>query len=355
MFVKYKLVDYIRVQDLPIDFLVYNKHVYAMDIIEKKFDENIDDGNCKTLWRRLSFNEKAISLLEKNFHKIDWEKLPMNPNAVHICENNLEMFNRYSWSSLSRNPNAIHILEKNLVKINWVDLCENENAIHIIEKNLDKVNWHSLSKNPNAIHLLEKNLDKVNWSYLSENLKATHILEKNLDKVNTYSWLFLSKNPNAIHILEKNLDKVNWSTISSNPNAIHIIEKNLDKIDWRHLCKNKNAIHIIEKNLDKIYPYSNGSEETLTCLLSNINAIHLIKDIISYSKISNVKLSYNFYLSLARNEQIFEVDLRRVKERMDLIREKLMEKVFHPTRVIRMYEIHGYDILEDEFLNDDLI
>ena len=91
----------------------------------------------------------------------------------------------------------------------------NPNAIHILENNLDKVDWDMLSSNPNAIHIIENNLDKVDWYALSMNTNAIHILEKNLDKV---KWNWLSRNPNAIHILENNLDKVDWDLLSRNPN-----------------------------------------------------------------------------------------------------------------------------------------
>ena len=38
-------------------------------------------------------------------------------------------------------------------------LSMNPNAIHILENNLDKVDWRFLSDNPNAIHIIENNLD----------------------------------------------------------------------------------------------------------------------------------------------------------------------------------------------------
>jgi hypothetical protein len=35
-----------------------------------------------------------------------------------------------------------------LDKVNWDRLCINPNAIHILEQNLDKVRWYILSRNP---------------------------------------------------------------------------------------------------------------------------------------------------------------------------------------------------------------
>jgi hypothetical protein len=187
----------------------------------------------------------------------------------------LQMTHKVCWNNLSSNPNAIHILENNFDKIDWDKLSGNPNAIHILEKNLDKINWDKLSENPNAIDILrifrckKQNIYKINFDYLFENSNAMRVLralesplynKSNQDPQNDYiisdtckhNWVWLSENPNAIHILEQNLDKVNWIMLSKNPNAIHILEKNLDKVNWIMLSKNPNAIHILEKNQDKV-------------------------------------------------------------------------------------------------------
>ena len=110
---------------------------------------------------------------------------------------NINSYINWQTLSINTNPIAISILEKNLDKVNWEFLSANPNAISILEENLDKVNWHWLSENPNAIHILENNI-KVNWFSLSRNPNAIHIIENNLDKI---SWSGLSINPNAIHLL----------------------------------------------------------------------------------------------------------------------------------------------------------
>ena len=82
--------------------------------------------------------------------------------------------------------------------------------------------------------------------------------------------------------MEKNLDKVNWTYLSGNINAISMLEKNQDKVSFRELSRNPN-----------IYTYD-----------------------------------YNYY-----------------RKRMDLYREELMEKLFHPSRLIHYLEI-GYDFAD---------
>ncbi|NBU31514.1 MAG: hypothetical protein EBS41_08475 [Actinobacteria bacterium] len=126
------------------------------------------------------------------------------------------------------------------------------------------------------------------------------IIEKNLDKVD---WELLSQNKGAIHLLEKNQDKIDWGYLSSNPNAIGLLERNLDKIDWVQLSKNPNAIHLIKNNLDKPIDFE--------------------------------------YLS--GNPSIFELDYGFLKGRMDIIREELMMKAWHPSRVIKWIE-EGFDL-----------
>jgi len=43
-----------------------------------------------------------------NINKLDWDILSINPNAIHLLEQNMDKIN---WSNLSKNPNALHILE----------------------------------------------------------------------------------------------------------------------------------------------------------------------------------------------------------------------------------------------------
>ena len=67
------------------------------------------------------------------------------------------------------NPNAIHLIEQNPNSINWDSLSENPNAIPLLEQYPDKINWDILSVIPNAIHLLEQNPEKIDWDILSYN------------------------------------------------------------------------------------------------------------------------------------------------------------------------------------------
>ena len=109
---------------------------------------------------------------------------------------------------------------------------------------------------------------------------------------------------NAISMLEKNLDKVNWYYLSNNMNAIFILENNLEKIKWNMMSSNINAISMLEKNQDKI----------------------------DWKKLSN-------------NPNIFCCDYDYYKKRMDIHREELMKKVFHPRRLAYYLEL-GYELFD---------
>ena len=111
------------------------------------------------------------------------------------------------------------------------------------------------------------------------------------------SWYFLSQNPNVISLLEQNFDKINWNGLSRNPNAIHLLEKNMDKINWMYLSRNLNAIPLLENNVDNI--------------------------------------CWNWF---SKNPNIFELDYGFLKGRMDIIREELMMKAWHPSRVMKWLE-----------------
>ena len=107
-----------------------------------------------------------------------------------------------------------------------------------------------------------------------------------------FYYVQLSRNTNAIHLLENNMDKINWSELSRNTNAIHLLENNINRINWFKLSGNSNAIHILEKNMDKI-----------------------------------------FWNILSRNPSIFELDYNKIRIRMDIIKEEMMQKVFHPRNI----------------------
>jgi hypothetical protein len=116
-------------------------------------------------WGHLSCNpsEGALSLLEQNPEKIDWDWMcKYNPSdwAIRLVEQS-QNIQTYGYA-LSQNPSdyAICFLEQNPHVIDWEEFSQNnsDKAIYLWERNLDKIDWVMLSFNPheNARRLCRK-------------------------------------------------------------------------------------------------------------------------------------------------------------------------------------------------------
>jgi hypothetical protein len=88
---------------------------------------------------------------------------------------------------LSINPNAIHLLEQNSDIINWYQLSLNPNAIHLLEQNQDNINWEFLSSNP-SIFEYDYEVMRLRMRPLAEELMANRFHPRNFDKF--VSWGF---------------------------------------------------------------------------------------------------------------------------------------------------------------------
>jgi len=158
--------------------------------------------------------------------------------------------------------------------------------------------WSPLSKNPKAIPLLQKNIQHINWDYLcmNQSKEAIDLLMQYPDKID---WMTLSSNPYAIDVLRQNPDKIDYWGLSWNPYAIDLIEAYMARKDivpvvsWLGLSQNRNAIHILEKNKNKID-----------------------------------------WRLFSLNPSIFQPNYKRLTvERMNVLREDLMQKTLHPSKI----------------------
>jgi len=173
------------------------------------------------------------------------------------------------------------------LKLNfWYTVSLNPRAIYLIDKyNIKnhkfkiKINFKYLSSN-----IIVKNKDFDYWLNLSNNTVEYNNIENNLDNIN---WRAFSGNKDirAISILEQNQDKINWAIL------IHLLEQNQDKIDWENLSQNSLAIYLLEQNQDKIH-----------------------------------------WHQLSKNPSIFELDYDFFHQRMNIIRQELFMKAWHPDR-----------------------
>jgi hypothetical protein len=181
----------------------------------------------------------------------------------------------------------------------WSYICQNPKCIDLIqETNPNCYIWSSLSKNPKAIPLLIKNIEKIDWGRLSLNpcKEAIDLLKQYPDKID---WMSFSSNPYAMDMLHQNPDKINYWGLCWNPFAIDMIEVHMARKDivpvvsWLGLSQNRNAMHILEKNQDKID-----------------------------------------WLQLSLNPGIFQPNYKQLTvERMNRLREELMQKTLHPSKI----------------------
>lgn len=317
--------------------------------------------------------------------RLCWDILLHNPNAMYLFECNPD---KIDWSRLEMNQNALYLLERNKEKINWMRIQSWQWAYHLVLKNTDHIRYDLLSLNPLSISFFEKNPDKINWKYMSMNPAGIDLLRKNKDKIDytylcinsnpeAYDWVYenlkgieydkdgnpyqgeckiswysivYSMNPRSIDILkeyigkepklnklwsgicekvskdlipiyEKNMDKLDWGKLSSNPFVMDMIMQNLDKVSWHHFCLNPKCFSYLKENPDKI-------KWNFMCGNRCMEAIPWIE---KHMKEDPQKIPY---LELSGNPNIFELDFDFLKERMDLIREELLEKAWNPKRAM---------------------
>jgi len=247
----------------------------------------------------LNLNENAIDYLSEHYELIDLYFMVQNASfevlPMHIQNNNV-----HPYIFLNTRPGIENILKD--LEYSWQEwayMCQNSRCINLIQKQSKYTYaWEYLSKNPKAIPLLLQNIEHINWSSLCINpcKEAIDLLMQYPDKID---WLEFSANPYAIDVIRQNVDKINYMGLYWNPCAIDLIETHmvnnaeLPEIYWIGLSQNRNAIHILEKNKDKID-----------------------------------------WCQLSFNPSIFEYNYKNLSvERMDILREELMQKTLHPSKI----------------------
>ena len=301
-------------------FLSLNPHPHAIDLLEEyqsdhpSYTEVID-------WSWLSSNPYAIHLLEKNQHKINSQKLLMNPKALCIIEQYPKSINYWHYLSRNAHSHTMYLIEDHLNSVEEVvEIVKNLNETRA-KSNIDplyipndELDWKELSTNPYAIHILEKYQEKIHWCYFSLNPSTftLRLFNANLNRIN---WNHLSQNTstNALRLLEANPHRINWIFLSSNPHplALGLLEENPDKIDWLNLSKNKNerAMQLLEAKF----------------------------------RTNPEMINFN---SLSMNPAIFiwdtEYDYTHMKASKQILHKEFIEKVFHPKNISK-FEGWGFE------------
>jgi hypothetical protein len=123
------------------------------------------------------------------------------------------------------------------------------------------------------------------------------------------------------------LDKIDWNDLSKNPNAITIFDDfNFDNLNSKGLLKYLIKIKYVIKD-DNIYKANFKSYYYKT----------VIKDFVGFTNIEDIPGLKGHFLN-----NIFEVDYKFLKDRMDsTIGEELMKVMFHPKN-INKFQDWGY-------------
>jgi len=247
----------------------------AIVLIENLYNHNPYDHRIK--WDNLSLNKNAVLLLVNNYYRINWNNLSLNSSAVDILKFNYGDTNDINWDNLSKNTGTTSIISNELKnnprnnKVNFEYLSNNPYAIVILENPIyySNINWKSLSSNDKTDDLIINELLQtptlINFERLSSNtnMKIINILYD--DYINNEGILInfdkLSSNPNAIKILEfiyfsdiKKRYLINWNNLSNNPSAIKILIDDFEtnygnNINWNNLSSNIKALPILQKEL----------------------------------------------------------------------------------------------------------
>ena len=234
----------------------------------------------------------------------------------------------YDHLSLNFCEGAIQYLEKNPKYIVLHNIIENPYAVNIIQENLHKIDVSLLVLNPNVLDIVDYatlTKHKMNWFYMSKNPiifseRFQALYKKDIFEEVYYKVLSCNKSYEAIDYLENNPQIIHWDWLSENPYAIDILLENQERINWASFNKNphpKAVDLIIEKN-----------RIIWGTFLTNPTAIEIIKrnkDMITSA--------------IWENPEIFEIDYEAMaKLRMDFLREELMMKTLHPSKIEKWLE-----------------
>ena len=257
----------------------------------------------------LSENENALPYLHKNRKLIRMRHMITNPsyklmNMEYDTIDNMFLY----YPAIFSNPQPgieTYIRTVDYTTQQWYYICKNPECINLIIENPKNYEycWKAISGNSKAVPFLLQHFNKINWDRLSSN-QSKEAIELLLQYPENIHLAAFSTNPFAADYLRLHFEKIDFWGLSWNYNAVDILEKNLHKdICWVGLSQNKNAIHLLEQNQHKIN-----------------------------------------WAQLSTNPAIFDYPYSKLAlQRTNILREQLMMKTLHPTRILYWLE-NGLDI-----------
>ena len=348
----------------------HNDSPFVVDFCKKYPEKICWDSVCKN-----DTNDSLIAYAGGYPQYLNWDYISMNslPSAVYI----LKKYPDKVTDNIvyNENPDAFELLENKRKEIRWDILAKhcpnypsypNRNIVKLFEKYFDEmetyINWKWWSKSSDAISLLEKNHNKIIWQHFccNDHPKAIKMIKKNKDKID-WEALCRNKSPDIVDFLDDNLEKLCLDVLmyTCHPNCIKIIEKYWNNKDFTFLFGNRtmkkyNNIHEnVPNKFLEMGPYGQYIERVALQYYESFaerpECAHLLKD--AFENKTHLKVMEecsNFYRGFYSNPAIFELDTDAMKAQNKSFAEELMAKVFHPTRVKRMIEKYGYNILTEE-------
>lgn len=301
------------------------------------------DNKDKTsyLWRSLSKNPVAISLLRQYPQNIYWPyALKHNKNVGELLDLYKPQRKYLLWNEMIKHSkNAFDIISTKKYESdanNWYDFLSNKHinpewVQYIIDTSptvygeyldsegdahgdysytfkIRKHHWRDISKMPIMLPLLKRYITNICWKELSSNpcREAIELLEQYPERV-VMSSLCSNETPEAMDFLLKiNPDlKINnkgWLALCRNPFATYIVLSSSRHIKYRELAKNTNedAIEDVKRHLSITTLSKEYKNDILKILITNKNAGEVVLDYVDrgyydYENIHNIlKMPYIF-------------------------------------------------------------
>ena len=285
---------------------------------------------------------------------LDTKFICANPRAFRMVQKRKVENISWNWLSKNTHPGAVHMIEqhRHLKTVAWDLVSANPSAVYLLKKYPEKIKKYYLNSNPEAIYLLEKNPHWIVPDVLSCNKNGLELLEK-MVKCKMYHWNNLCGNPSttAIKIIKNNISKIDFEGLSrnTNPEVIPIIRANIDKCDVITLLKNPIMVPLLKEiqgienftltEIEWQFLFCNDSEEAIELIRENFDKI---------KRESNINLGL-----LSLNPAIFILDKDAMMRQIQPFAEDLISTVLHPTRVHKYMDKYNYNILEDEYCNNN--
>jgi hypothetical protein len=357
---------------------------------------NLDIIDFKWFGSQIQF----IHIIEQVLDGLNLDYIIENPNAVHLFEKYLKLFDIRldDLDGISKNENAIFFIEQQVIKPTIkVKRFFDEDVF--INMNHIEYFWEFLSKNPNGYEILKKNIDKINWIILAYNPNITTFIEnlcngddlkciKDIPNFNKNFITHLALNRYGIELFKKlciefEIDYIDFLQemccnnyykeyeynlsdddivvldlefdercreykykFSQNPNAISIIKKNSELIDWHGLSSNCNAIDLIEEKIKREIEYTQSKK----IKINDFNKIYYHPDDINWDHLSS---NVNAISILSKNVNKINWDKLSSNQNAIEILGKNLDKVNWHNLSLNPKAIVFFDNLNFENLSDN--